>query len=63
MHYLHMLRMDPAWYLQKLWWAGVLLGLILILVTAGKNRRRARTAKAKAEKASPPESGSPRLRG
>ena len=40
MHYLHMIRTDPAWYLQKLWWTGVLFGGILIVGTAFRNRRR-----------------------
>lgn len=40
MHYLHMIRMDPSWYLQKFWWAAVLFGGILIVVTACKNRSR-----------------------
>lgn len=42
MHYLHMLRTDPSWYLQKLWWTGVLFGGILIVGTALMNRRRNR---------------------
>ena len=50
MHYLHMIRTDPAWYLQKLWWAGVLFGGILIVGTALRNRRRnRRSAAAKVE--------------
>jgi hypothetical protein len=44
MHYLHMLRTDPAWYLQKLWWTAVLFGGLLIVGTALRNRRRNRRA-------------------
>jgi hypothetical protein len=47
MHYLHMLRTDPAWYLQKLWWTGVLLGGLLIVGTAIRNRRRNRRSSVK----------------
>lgn len=48
MHYLHMIRTDPSWYLQKLWWAGVLFGLILMVTVALKNRRRNRRKAAEA---------------
>lgn len=41
MNNLHV-HMDPSWYLQKLWWTGVIVGAVIIVGTALGNRRRNR---------------------
>lgn len=57
MHYLHLLRTDPSWYLQKLWWTAVLFGLVLIFVTALRNGRRRKAAAEKKAAAAATQNG------